>query len=402
MTVETRTIEDILAELQAIIDSADGRSLTDDECTQYEALETELATAQRDSAIRARQQAYQAPAASAIGGIVAPAKTDNGLEDAFENYLRTGKPNADISDLQVTNAQSAGTGSEGGYTVPTGFRSKLVERMKEYGGIATVAEEVVTATGVPLPWPTIDDTSNTGEVVTEGGTHSSGADLVFGNKALSAYEYQTGGSGSTPLRISWTLLQDSAFDLPSLIARKLGERLARAQSAHLATGNGAGQPLGLVHGLTGIEPADDTAGLKYNDLLTFIHSVDRAYRRNGVWVFNDSSLKTIAQIKDANGDPLWRSMTATIGDSPYDGALLGFPYIVDQGLPDIDIDNNAVNWGAFGDIREGYVIRRVRDVQLVVNPWSRAANRQTEFTAWARMDATQQNTNAYVALCGES
>ncbi|NIL64772.1 phage major capsid protein [Salinispora arenicola] len=112
-------------------------------------------------------------------------------------------------------------------------------------------------------------------------------------------------------------------------------------------------------------------------------------------------MKTIRQIKDSNGDPLWRSMTATIGDAASTGMLLDYPYTIDQGMPDIDIDSNTVNWGAFGDIREGYVLRRVSSIEVVVNPWTRASQRQIEYTAWMRADATQQNTHAYVALTGE-
>jgi HK97 family phage major capsid protein len=411
-----RTIEEIMAALQAIIDASAGRTMTAQECTDYEALETELADVRRTNEVQARHAAHNAPAPGITpapapsagaggvpaGGTVAPGRPDDGLERAFEAFLRTGTPNADLSGLAVTATQSTGTGSEGGYLVPTGFRTRLIERMKAFGGIATIAEQVVTTNGAPLPWPTVDDTSNVGEVVTEGGTHTGGAALTFGSKALGAYEYQSGGPSGTPLRLPWTLLQDSGFDISSLVARKLGERLARAQAAHLSTGTGVGQPLGLVHGLTGIEPADDTAGITYSDLLTFIHSVDPLYRPSARWVFNDNSLKTIEQIKDSNGDPLWRSMASTIGDAPSTGMLLNYPYTIDQGMPDIDIDNNTQNWGAFGDIMEGYVLRRVRDVQIVVNPWTRAAYRETEFTAWARMDATQQNTNAYVALTGEA
>lgn len=394
-----RTIEEILAEMQGIIDASAGRSLTDDEVTNYQALETELQATRRSGEITARHAAYNTPVTT-IGPVAEP-KPDNGLDKAFDHFLRSGKPNADMVDLQVTNAQSGGTASEGGYLVPEGFRVKLIERMKAFGGIAGIAEELTTSSGNPLPWPTVDDTANVGEIVSDGGTFVSQADMVFGAKSLGAYSYMTGGSGGSPLRLPLELIQDSAFDLQSLLARLLGIRLARVQSTHLATGTGAGQPEGLVYGLTGVEPAADTAGITYDDLLTFIHSVDPAYRGSARWVFNDSSLKTLRQIKDSNGDPLWRSMTSTMGDSPSDGMLLGYPYTIDQSMPNIDIDNNTVNWGAFGDIREGYVVRRVRDVQLVVNPWTRAAYRQIEYTAWGRMDAAQQNPNAYVALTGE-
>ncbi|WP_026254874.1 phage major capsid protein [Salinispora arenicola] len=399
-----RTIDDVQQDMTALVDGAEGRHLTDDEVSRYTALEQELAQVRRSDEIRARNTAYLMPAPGvpvAAAGPVAPPREDTGLDQAFLAYLRTGQPNADLTDLRPTNAQSGGVGSEGGFLVPPGFRRRIVERMAAFGGIANVCDVLETDSGNRLEWPTIDDTANSGEVVAEGAAHSGQSDLVFGQKELSAYTYQTGGAGSVPLRLSRELIQDQAFDLEARLARLMGLRLARALSSDLALGTGVDEPLGLVTGLTGIEPADDTAGLTYDDLLTFVHSVDPEYRANARWVFNDASLKTIRQIKDSNGDPLWRSMTATIGDAASTGMLLDYPYTIDQGMPDIDIDSNTVNWGAFGDIREGYVLRRVSSIEVVVNPWTRASQRQIEYTAWMRADATQQSTHAYVALTGE-
>lgn len=56
------TIEEILAAMQAIIDGADGRSLTADEVANYEGLETQLADARASDGVRRRQAAYNAPA----------------------------------------------------------------------------------------------------------------------------------------------------------------------------------------------------------------------------------------------------------------------------------------------------------------------------------------------------
>ncbi len=81
--------------------------------------------------------------------------------------------------------------------------------------------------------------------------------------------------------------------------------------------------------------------------------------------------------------------------------LLGYPVTIDQAFPTMTAASNTINWGVFGNLSEGYVIRRVKDVELLVNPYTRVANGQVEFTAWARMDGVQQNTNAYVALTGE-
>lgn len=412
-----RTIEEIQAAMTALLDEAAGRTLTDEEVASYEQLETELAAVNRTAAIHARQAAYNSPAPGQIPtpgqgqgqpsngprvGPVGEPRADNGLELAFRNYLLTGVPNADMTSLSPSMAQGSSIGSEGGYLVPPGFLAKITERMKAYGGIATIADQLNTATGNSLEWPTVDDTANSAEVVAESAAPANQAGVVFGKKELRAYTYQTGGPSSLPIKLPRELIQDNVFDLEGRLANMIGVRLARALATDLANGNGVGRPLGLVYGRTGIKPADDTAGITYNDLLTFIHSVDPAYRDQGTWVFNDLSLKTIRQIKDSNGDPLWRSMASTIGDAPSTGRLLDFPYVIDQGLPNIVINDKTVNWGAFGDITSGYILRRVRGVEVVVNPWSSANTREIEYTGWMRADATQQDTNAYVALTGEA
>lgn len=400
---EAMTVEDIVAALQAIIDQAtvgaDGveRDLTDEEAARYEALERRLAVAQRSRDLRQRQQARNAPVnAGMMGMIQAAPRPDNTLDRAFNAYLRTGRENADLVQLR---AQSEGTGSEGGYLVPQGFRDKIVDRMKAYSGLAEVVEEITTETGNNVEWPTLDDTGNVGEIVQEGGTFSAGADLVFGSDDLGAYSYMAGGGSATPLRLPRELIQDAAFDVEALVSRKLGERIGRIQAAHWCTGNGVKQPLGITFGRTGVEAAANT-GITYDDLVEWLHAVDRAYRENGRWGFNDKSLKILRKLKDSHGDPIWRDRQMGLDGALGEATLLGYPVTIDNGFPDYSASSETVNWGVFGDLREAYVIRRVRDIEIIVNPWTRAANRQIEYTAWARADGTQQNTNAYICMTG--
>lgn len=397
------SVEEILAALQAIVEEAKGEPLTDEQANRYEELEGKLKAAQRSDQIAQRHAAYNTTTTKpVVPGDKSTKDDEEQLNRAFQHYLRTGKENADIVQLR---AQGEGVASEGGYLVPTSMRNKLVDRMKAFGGIAEDVETVTTSTGEPMNWPTVDDTGNVGEIVKEGNTFTSGADLTFGEESLGAYEYMAGGGSSTPLRVSRTLLDDAAFDVEGLVSRKLGERIARIQAPHIVRGTGAGEPLGLVHGLTGVEIAADTAGVTYDDLIHFIHSVDPAYRENGCqWGFNDASLEMLKKIKDSNGDPIWRPWTADMGTDSEGGStgkLLGYRYRVDQAFPNFVAGSNTTNWGVFGNLSEGYVIRRIKDVQILVNPYARMAYRQVEYSAWARMDATQQNTNAYVALTGE-
>lgn len=404
---EMITVEELLEELSEILDAAstEERDLTDEEVERAEELDglIEASSERNKKAVELRaKRSVWASVASTLANVGKPAGAQDTLERAFDHYMRTGKENGDIVELR---AQGEAAGTEGGYLVPTGFRQKLVDRMVAFGGIANVVEQVTTDTGNPVPWPTVDDTANTGEIVEEGGTFSSGADLVFGNKSVGAYKYMAGGGSNLPLRVSVELAQDAGFDVQGLVSRKLGERIARIQSTHIVKGTGVNQPQGIVTGLTGIEIAADTAGVVYDDLITFIHSVDPAYRERGRWAFNDTSWAYIKKLKDAAGDPLWRPADANMATSAEGGSsmtLLGYPVTIDQAFVDIDVDDNTDNWGVFGDLEEGHMVRRVKDVTLIVNPWTRAANGQIEYTAWARMDATQQNTNAYVALTGET
>lgn len=387
-------IEEILQKMQTIMDGAEAesRSLTDDEVTQYEGLEADLAKARKQAELRSRHQAYTTP----IGAPAIITARDNGdatEERAFEAYLRTGQKNMDLVEAR---AQQTGTDSAGGYLAPDGFRQKIVERMKAFGGVATLAEEITTSDGNPLPWVTNDDTANVGEIVAESATGAAGADLVFGTKSLGAYKYMAFGASNLPLRVSVELLQDSQFDIAGMVSRKLGERIARKQASDFAVGTGTGMPQGLMTHATDITLAAGNA-ITYAKLLDVVHAVDPAYRNSGnaAWLMNDSTLKAVRALTDSTGRPLLQyASDASIGGG-LGATLLGFPVVTDPAIAAIAL---SAKIAAFGDIREGFIIRRVKDVVVVVDPYGRAANGEVQYVAWARADATRQNDNAYAIL----
>lgn len=388
------TVEEILAQLQAIIDGAQGRDLTDEETARYAELEGALQAAQRSAELRARHQAYLTPTSSPVVTAANPTREDQHAR-AFDVYMRTG----DATGLIEFRAQAEATGPAGGYLVPTTMRDRIVERIVSYGGLAEQAETLNTSGGEPIEWPTLDDTANMGEIVAEGGTFTSGADVVFGTATLGAYKYMAGGAGNTALKVSWELLQDSAFDVEGLLARLLGDRIGRIQSVHWNTGDGTGEPLGLFAAKVPFDRiASNAAGPSYAELLSAVHAIDRAYRRNARWVMNDATLAVLQGQLDGNDRPLWLPSSGGLADSPGEGTLLGYPVTIDEAAPDI---GDATSPIAFGDMRAAYVIRRVQDVTLVRLNEKYAETGQVGFMAWARADGTVQDTNAYVILGAE-
>lgn len=397
---EPVTVEEILAALQAIIDNAEGRPLADEEVQRYETLEGRLQAVQRSEAIRARQAAYLAPNSSLAAAVhVGTVRQDDTLTRAFDAYLRTGHENQDLVELR---AQGTSPGSAGGFLVPETLRNKLVDRLKAFGGLAAAVETLTTTSGEPIRWPTVDDTANSGVIASENTAPASGgADLVFGEKTLGAFKYIAPGAGNLPLKVSVELLQDSAFDIQGLVERKLGERIGRAQAVHWVTGNGTTEPFGIDTGISVAADTFDAATPAYDELVDAVHQIDPAYRSNAAWTFNDQTLAMLEKVVDGDGRPLLNPAAEGIATGPHNTTLLGYPVFIGQAWPTYT-DGGTTKWGAFGDLKAGYVIRRVKDLTLIVNPYTYANEGQVCYTLWARADGVPQDTAAYRVLANEA
>ncbi|MEW6473440.1 MAG: phage major capsid protein [Actinomycetota bacterium] len=386
------TLEDLTAALRELLASidAEGRDMTDEEAERAADLTSKIEAAQAKAEIRSKAAGLVTVTNKVVPVSFAAPKSDDTLERAFEHYMRTGQANSDLVELR---AQGKGTDSAGGYLVPPGFRQKLVERLKAFGGIAAEAEEIRTDNGETVEYPTVDDTANSGEIVAEHGTFAAGADVTFGTKSLPTYKYMAGGASNLPIKVSVELLQDSAFDVESFLVKALATRIHRAQSAHWATGTGTGQPEGLfVGGSSGLTLASAST-VTHDELVSIVHNVDPEYRNLGncKWVMNDATLEVIRKLKDSDGRPLYWNGSNDMG-SELKGTLLGYPVVIDQGAPTFAVNAEVL---AFGDIREGYVIRRVNDIQIVVLNELYAPNGQVGFMAWTRAGGHVQNANAF-------
>ncbi|MFE9738817.1 phage major capsid protein [Streptomyces sp. NPDC006477] len=318
--------------------------------------------------------------------------------DAWRSWMRDG--NQDLTSEQRSvlrtgwvdgkelRAQGVATGAAGGYVVPTEFRAKMVESMKFYGAMRQVAEVVTTETGAKMQWPTNDDTANVGAILSEN-TQVTEQDVTLGQQEIDSYMYT-----SKMVRVSLQLLQDSALDFEAWLARKLGERIGRIQNTHFTTGTGSSQPEGIqtnaAIGKTG--GTGQTTSVTYDDLVDLVHSVDPAYRTSGrvQFMLADSTLGSVRKLKDSQNRPLWEpSVQAGVPDR-----VLGYGYVVNQDMPAMAANAKSI---LFGDFFAGYLIRDVRDVQLLRLSERYADYLQVAFLAFARSDGTPQDTAAYKA-----
>ena len=377
--------------MRSIVDKADsaGRSLLASEKRDFDKLEDELRriTLLGEEVREARERSLVTPAANIPPYAPDESADDPELRDAFVHYLRTGQAGPELRALSV------GTDSAGGYAVPTGFRTKITERLKYYMPVRKVAEVISTDSGNDLPWPTNDDTSNTGNLLAEN-TQAVETDLVLGVKQLVAYKYT-----SDLVRASMELLQDAdpALNLEGFLARKLGERIGRKQNTHFTTGTGTAQPQGIVTGATSGVTAASATVFTMDELIDLQHSVDVAYREPEPgafvgWMMSDAAAKIARKLKaSGTGDYLWQPPVQA-GQPPM---LLGFPVQINNAMSDPATGVKSV---LFGNLTRGYVVRDVLNISVLVLNERYADYGQTGFIGFARADGLVQDAQAYRAL----
>jgi HK97 family phage major capsid protein len=332
---------------------------------------------------------------------------DERYADAFYSYLRHGMGGMDPESRSIlqpyfgTSGESRAMGTTsvavGGALIPQDFYRRLIEALKEIGGVRRSRATVVqTDSGAPMPIPLVDDTANVGAILAEN-TAVTEQDITFAQKTLGSFMYT-----SKLVRVSFQMLQDSAFDIESWLARALAMRLGRAINAHFTTGTGGGtQPEGVVTGAqsygTTAAGAGNVTGVTYDNLVNLIHSVDPAYRENAEWMFNDSTLKAIKQIKDSQNRPLWQQDMA-LGERP---TILGYPYVINQDVAVMAASAKSILFGDFSY----YLIRDVQDIRLLRLDERYADFLQSGFLAFLRTDGLLANaggTNAPVKYYANS
>jgi HK97 family phage major capsid protein len=270
-------------------------------------------------------------------------------------------------------AMSTTTDSEGGYLVPTDLGAAVEVALLEFGGVREVATVIRTETGAQIDLPTVDDSGNTGSSPVAENAGLGTTDVTFGVKSLNAYKVS-----SDLVKIPFELLQDSAFDLASLLGRLLGERIARNSSALYTTGTGSSQPNGVVTASAAGVTAAGVAAITSDELIDLYHSVGRAYRRNGTWMMADSTAKYVRKLKDGDNQYLWQpGLSMGLPDT-----LFGAPVITNDDMAALATGNKTVLFGDFSR----YYIRDVGAVRLIRLNERFADNDQIAWVAILRTD----------------
>lgn len=384
----------ITSEMENIVATArkEGRGMTKDEEAKFDALNVEdLAlekTINASNKLEEKRSSFEQKLDEIAKG---SGKSKDQVEDEAKRnfdiqtkYFKYGQKALNDEERQIlSRAQTAGTDSEGGYTVDSMIANEIVKSLQYYGGVREVAKIYTTATGGDLQFPTNNDIANVGGLLSEA-SQGSEVDTVFGQKVMSAYMYY-----SKVVTISTQLLQDSAFNIADYIANDLfRDRIGRAINSAYTNGTGSSQPEGVLYASTvGAVAAGDDA-ITYNDILELKHGVNSAYRKNDYFMFNDKTLLALKKLSIGSADarPLWSASMADGTPATIDGTR----YVINDDMPDIAAGKHPILYGDFSKFAirdvQGYTVKRSDERYFEYL--------KTGFVAYMRTDSKLLDTGA--------
>ncbi|MEB3103340.1 phage major capsid protein [Ferviditalea candida] len=363
---------------KAFLDSKRGSDglLSPEDTATYEKMEADVIALGKEIERLERQAAIDMelskPVSNPITNKPAPqSETKTGrATDEYRNAFWKAMRNKLSFDVQ--NALQVGTESEGGYLVPDEFERTLVEALEEEDIFRQIANVITTSSG-DRKIPVVASKGTASWVDEEGQIPES--DDSFAQISIGAYKL------ATMIKVSEELLNDSVFNLEQYIAREFARRIGAKEEEAFFVGDGSGKPTGILAnnggGEVGVTAASATA-ITLDEIMDLFYSLKSPYRRNAVFIMNDSTVKAIRKLKDNNGQYLWQpSVTAGTPDT-----ILNRPVRTSAYMPAIAAGAKTIVFGDFSYYwvadRQGRVFKRLNELY--------AATGQVGFMATQRVD----------------
>lgn len=344
----------------------------------YSRMEQEITNLGKEIARLERQEALDAEMKKPVNTPITNKPHNNNIQEktgratdeyrtSFWNVMRSKAPMPN-----VMNALQIGSDSEGGYLVPDEFENTLVQALEEENIFRKIAKVIQTSSGdrkIPVV-----ATKGTANWIDEEGVFNE-SDDAFSQVSIGAYKL------GTLIKVSEELLNDSIFDLESYISTEFARRIGAKEEEAFFIGDGSGKPLGILAASggaeTGVTAASATA-ITADELMDLFYSLKSPYRKNAVWVLNDSTIKAIRKLKDNNGQYLWQpSLVAGTPDT-----ILGKSVETSAFMPTLAASNKTIAFGDFSYYwiadRQGRSFRRLNELY--------AANGQVGFLGSQRVD----------------
>ena len=302
---------------------------------------------------------------------------------AFGTYLRKGATGLSPDEVKALTVSNDSTG---GYLAPPEYVRELLKTVTEISPIRSIAR--VRATGqrsIQVPKKTATFSA---QWVGEVGTRSETDGYRVGLEEIPAHEQYA------LVDISEQDLEDTVFDMEAELQSEFAEQFAKAEGNAFVVGDAINKPEGFMSasGLTEVVSGSASA-ITADSLISLVHSIKSDYGRNGVFVFNRSTLAEIRKLKDTAGQYVFQAGMNLQGGAT--STVLGYNYVEATDMP--SVAGNAFPI-AFGDFRRGYMIVDRVNLSVLKDNFTQATTGNVRYIARRRVGGQVVQAEALAKL----
>lgn len=363
-----------------------------EERAQLQSLQARLAKLESQPMFESR-----APKAAQLGDA-----NDRGSEAYAQRWL-----NAVVrGDAAEMRALSTGTS---GAAIPTDLERRIVNRLREANVLRSMAPISTIDSKRTI---SVENALPTTSIVAEAGAISA-TDPSFSTQISVAPRKFV-----TRVTMSQEFIEDAIGNGGigsglQYVADKCGLSIGLKQEEMYTVGNtGAGTPepegicsgtvytaLNAISQVTNLGAAAALTTITGDNLIDTVHLVAPAYRNSPrfSWLISDAVLKTVRKIKVNTTDYVWKVGNEGGITNGAPGTIYGVPYRIGQYVPTSTADNTI--YAVVGDFNYFEVFDRT-GITTMMDPYSGAANHQTNMYVYSRTDSKLMLPAAFAAIIG--
>jgi len=366
-------------QMKEVIDGAEaeGRGLDAEELQKIDRLEADIQGAERSIETAKKTEERMVEASAAAKGFV-PAESANTdeavLRSIYNGEVRSG--NFEFRDLTTSTS-----------TVPTGFADQVFQAARSVGPILDTSEVFNTTSGEPIVYPVMSAFS-TAALRAEGSALPE-SDPTFTNITLGAFKY------GVLVPVSNELLTDAGFDIESVIAEQAGNALGFILNSAHTTGDGTGDPNGIVTAAgSGVTGAGSAGIASYDEIVDLVFSVDAAYRQRQTagFMVSTGAAAELRKLKDGDNRFLYE---LRVGEPDQ---FMGYRVNENRHMTDPGTSEKSI---LFGDLAN-YKVRFAGGIQVAQSADYAFNTDSTFFRVTARADGDLANADAVKYFIGSA
>lgn len=314
-------------QIRDVIEGAEseGRGLDSAELEKIDRIESDIRRADEAITVAQRNEERKADVVEATRDFVPASETASGSADIFRSLAR-GEMRAHTFEKRATLVPSVNT-------VPVDFLDRVYGIARLVGPMLDVSEVITRSSGNDLRIPTYTAYSTAAQY--DAGSAIADSEPTFSSILLSPKKQ------GFIVKIANELIEDSGFDIESVIAEQAGNAIGFRINDLATVGTGTTETEGIVAAAGSGVTAGTTNAITADELIELAYSLDGSARRlPGVgFMANTSTVGFIRRLKDNDGRYIYDPIVSG------EDRLLGYPIFENPAMAGIATGNKAVVFG---------------------------------------------------------